>query len=124
MSGRSIRAAVANPRTASTTLSSCLSPAAARLAATCRPRVPLWHSSLPPWPGCPADHVLTEHRPPHSLHPASGADARRAAAGDRKDESVVEAVRGIATGARMDRQIGRASATERLMYVHIPGIAE
>src|SRR5262245_17735686 len=70
MSERSIRAAVASPRTTSTTLSSCLPLCRARIAATCRPRAPLRHSSLPPWPGCPADQVLTQHRAPRSLHPA------------------------------------------------------
>src|SRR5262245_50537716 len=75
MSERSIRAAVASPRTTSTTLSSCLPLAAACIAATCRPRAPLRHSSLPPWPGCPADQVLTQHRAPRSLHPAR--EARR-----------------------------------------------
>src|SRR5262245_1303624 len=73
MSGRSIRAAVASPRTPSTTLSSCLPPDAARIVATCRPRAPLWHGLLPPWPGCPADQVLTQHHAPRSLHPARAA---------------------------------------------------
>src|SRR5262245_29140088 len=70
MSGRSIRAAVANPQTPSTTLSSCLSLAAPCIAATCRRSAPLWHGLLAPWPGGPADHVLTKHRAPQSLHPA------------------------------------------------------
>src|SRR4029453_10396066 len=78
MSGRSIRAAVANPRTPSTTLSSSLPPAAARIVTACPPRAPLWHSSLSPWPDCPADHLHTEHRAPQSLHPRArcGCEAR------------------------------------------------
>src|SRR5262245_59446993 len=43
-----------------------------------RHRAPPWHNSMPPWPGRPADYVLTEHRAPQSLHPAPDADARRA----------------------------------------------
>src|SRR5215831_7990100 len=78
MSGQSIRAAAASPRTVSATLSSCLSPAAARIAATCRRSAPLWHGLLAPWPGGPADHVLTKHRALQSLPPRarSGCAAR------------------------------------------------
>src|SRR5262245_28196533 len=75
MSERSIRAAVASPRTASTTLSSCLPLAAACIATTRRPTPPLWHSSLPPVARLPCGHALTEQRAPQSLHPAR--EARR-----------------------------------------------
>src|SRR5215813_5813013 len=51
-------------------LSSCLPLCLARIAATCRPRAPLRHSSLPPWLGSPADQVLTQQRAPRSLYPA------------------------------------------------------
>src|SRR5262249_15568540 len=80
MSERSIRAAVASPRTASTTLSSCLPLAAACIATTRRPTPPLWHSSLPPVARLPCGHALTEQRAPQSLHPARarcGCEARR-----------------------------------------------
>src|SRR5262249_34284187 len=69
MSGQSIRAAAASPRTVSATLSSCLSPAAARIAATCRRGAPLWHGLLAPLPGRPAGHVLTKHRALQSIPP-------------------------------------------------------